>query len=743
MVSRACAIVTGRECSGAADVRVTMGKAGYEKLQSTDEERAREAVPAVPRYAAALMAVATVGAAVYSPSARGVVARTTFAAGLGLEAVGSAVAAYHGAPSASLNALIDESCECGDADCAALDAMEESATAAPSQYEDWIVYFTNGVLESDGSGESYVWYMAEDGAATTTKVLLDTSGDVMGVTADWNNTWIYYTVTGAGVYKVLETGREVSEVASYSDGDLAGLDIDEYESKIYFADNATDGGIYMVDTDGGSEAKALDVPLAWGVAYDVHLDGGTLFVSTRAGAIYSALSADFPCLDATCLTTLKSDISGLGGLSVDTTTHELYYAADDGIYSMSSDGADATLVYSASGALDVAMDQNRDLLFYADESGLWEGSLSDSDTDAEQLAVLDDMHFVYVASVLPPTPAPTPVPSAGPSLAPTSAPSRTPTSKPTEVPAPVPTSLPTPVPVPLPSPVPSPMPSRSPTPLPTSKPTDVPAPAPTYAPSATPTPVPTPKPSHTPTSKPTALPTIVPSAVPVPAPSAAPVAESPGEKCLIDAIEFGCYYTVGGDSCGEAGACGNITYGLEDPTLAPTIAAAAPVPTTDHWKSPTNAPVATAAFLAPTAMPAATVSLAGGASTYAPTTNHDPKPTVGATGAPTRSPLEPEQPPPHRNGAHQISSSPTTATDAPSTQYHTPAPTLSPLHPEQPPPHTNGVHHVSSPPTTATESPSTQYHTQAPTLMPLPPPPPPPHKDQPHHISESPTASSY
>lgn len=721
-----------------------LGGQKYERLQSADDEAAR-AVPAAPRYAAALIAFATVGAAFYSDGGRTLAARTTFAAGLGLEAAGKAVAEWHAIEGeiASLNALVDESCECTDAACETLEALD--VTPAPSKYEDWIVYFTNGVLQDDGEGESYVWYMAEEYSTIQTKVLLDTSGDVMGVVADANNTWIYYTVTGTGVYKVLETGREVQEVTSQTGGELGGIDIDEYEERLYFADNATDGGIYMVDLDGaGGDTKALSIPLAWGVAYDVHLDGGTLFVSTRSGTIYSAVSDTFPCLDDSCLTTIKSDIDGLGGLSVDTSTHEIYYAAADGVYSMSSSGEDAALVYSASGALDVAMDQNRDLLFYADADGLWEGSLSDADTDAEQLAELDDMHFVYVTAVLPPTPAPTPVPSAEPTFAPTSAPSKTPTSRPTDVPAPLPTSLPTPVPAPLPTPLPSPMPSKEPTPLPTSKPTDVPYPLPTYAPSGSPTPVPTPKPSHTPTSKPTALPTIVPSAVPVPAPTAAPQEESPGEKCLIDAIEYGCYYTVGGDICGEAGACGNITYGQEDPTAAPSTIGNHPVPTTDHWAHvvPTGAPVHTANYLDPTKAPAATVSFGG--STYTPTlggasTTSTFVPTYEATQPPTLAPLFPEQPPPHRNTPHQVSSPPTPLTNAPTTAYHTTPPTLAPLHPEQPPPHKKKPHQITSPPTTATAAPSLKEHTQAPTLSPLEPPPPPPHKNQPFHISEAPT----
>ena len=55
----------------------------YAKLETSEDEVARE-VAVVPRVTAALLAVATVGAAFYSPSGRTLVARTTFAAGMGL-----------------------------------------------------------------------------------------------------------------------------------------------------------------------------------------------------------------------------------------------------------------------------------------------------------------------------------------------------------------------------------------------------------------------------------------------------------------------------------------------------------------------------------------------------------------------------------------------------------------------------------------------------------------------------------
>merc|ERR1719453_425748 len=114
------------------------------------------------------------------------------------------------------------------------------------------------------------------------------------------------------------------------------------------------------------------------------------------------------------------------GVAVDPTHHTVYYACEEGVYSMASDGGDQTLVYSADGgALDVTVDMDRNLIFYATGEGLWEGSI-EGNTDASQLAALGDMHFLYVTSVLPPTPAPTPVPTAGPSLAPTSAPSYAP-----------------------------------------------------------------------------------------------------------------------------------------------------------------------------------------------------------------------------------------------------------------------------------------------------------------------------
>ena len=72
---------------------------------------------------------------------------------------------------------------------------------------------------------------------------------------------------------------------------------------------------------------------------------------------------------------------------------------------MTSDGADQTLLYAVENyALDVTVDMDRGLLFFADGSGLWEGALAGGEA-ASQLAAMNDMHFVYVTSVLPPTPA--------------------------------------------------------------------------------------------------------------------------------------------------------------------------------------------------------------------------------------------------------------------------------------------------------------------------------------------------
>ena len=87
----------------------------YAKLETSEDEVARE-VAVVPRVTAALLAVATVGAAFYSPSGRTLVARTTFAAGMGLSKVGSAVQEWHADASVSeLEALVGDACECSDA----------------------------------------------------------------------------------------------------------------------------------------------------------------------------------------------------------------------------------------------------------------------------------------------------------------------------------------------------------------------------------------------------------------------------------------------------------------------------------------------------------------------------------------------------------------------------------------------------------------------------------------------------
>jgi hypothetical protein len=574
--------------------------------------------------------------------------------------------------------------------------MDSSATPAPSKYEDWIVYFTNGILSEDGTGESYVWYMEEEYSTIQTKVLLDTSGDVMGVVADANNTWIFYTVTGAGVYKVLENGRSIEHVADYSDGDLAGIDIDEFNAQLYFADNTTDGGVYSVSEhgSGATPTKAISLPHAWGVAFDLHLDGGTLFVSTLDGTIYSVATSDLPLDDDTsALTAIKTGIDGLKGLSVDVSTHEVYYAAADGVYSMTSEGEDATMVYdTSSAALDVAIDQSRDLLFYADENGLWEGSLS-SDDSALELAELDNMHFVYVTAVLPPTPAPTPVPTFLPSPKPSSTPTAEPTFLPTIVPTSSPTYEPTGVPTPKPTDVPYPLPTTYPTPNPTPIPSPVPTSTPTSAPSYAPTPRPTAVPTPVPIPLPTSVPSLAPTGVPTGTPTGMPLEEAANEWCVDEASDYNCFSYAGGNLCGEAGECGNITA-WDIPSPAPSTHTTHP-PTTEHWKSPTYGP---------TPKPS-------GEPSPAPTPKPTPFPSAAATNPPT-----------------------VTGKGAPTHSLYTDAPTFMPLPAEQPDPHSNMTHHQNrtSYPTFAptkfaptdgpVPAPTSPAPTPAPTPTPIPAP---------------------
>ena len=102
---------------------------------------------------------ATFAAAAALTTGRGALSRTTFAAGAGLARAGRAVQDWH-AVSASSFAVVD-GCACTDDVCdgapalAAASFAAEAATPAPTRYEDWTVYFSNGVLETDGSGESY------------------------------------------------------------------------------------------------------------------------------------------------------------------------------------------------------------------------------------------------------------------------------------------------------------------------------------------------------------------------------------------------------------------------------------------------------------------------------------------------------------------------------------------------------------------------------------------------------------
>ena len=66
------------------------------------------------------------------------------------------------------------------------------------------------------------------------------------------------------------------------------------------------------------------------------------------------------------------------------------------------------------------------------------------------------------------------------------------------------------------------------------------------------------------------MPSVIPSPVPVPAPTSVPLPKEASEYCMEIAEANGCLSYEGGDLCGYAGECSNITF--TGPTARPSAA---------------------------------------------------------------------------------------------------------------------------------------------------------------------------
>ena len=159
--------------------------------------------------------------------------------------------------------------------------------------------------------------MTEEHEGIQSQVLLDTEGDVVGIVADANNTWIYYSVNGSGVYRVLDTGRSIGMVTEFATGSLGGMDIDEEHDYLYFADASSGGGVYR--TSCGVEqdkAQMLSISDAWGVAYDTL--STLLYVSQPStGTIFSVDVQDLPDLSGDATSVVATGIDSLKGIAID------------------------------------------------------------------------------------------------------------------------------------------------------------------------------------------------------------------------------------------------------------------------------------------------------------------------------------------------------------------------------------------------------------------------------------------
>ena len=419
---------------------------------------------------------------------------------------------------------------------ASTEAAEATPTASPtSRYTDWTCYFTDGY-----AGESYVWMMESDYKGVWATVLVDTTGYATGLAVASNETTVYFADSQGSIWKVDNDGVNLKELVSYG-GEPMGMDIYESYDFMYWADS--DGYVYRASMDGTDVTQIME-----GITepFDVKLNvlQKKIYVSSATDSmIYRGAAMD--C--TSCEYAEFLSVSHPRGLWVNANDQILYYASfsdsdDDGdegyIASVSTtEGSNPSSTVLVDGIVpySVAIDDQKLTVFYTTDDGLWFGELAKEDPqalsgDAEVIARLENLMFVYVVYWAAPTASPTAVPTSTPTNVPTSEPTSLPIPKPTHVPSPHPSALPIPapstIPTPQPTDVPIPAPSGLPVPAPSPLPTPVPSQVPSYAPIPAPSYLPTPVPSGMPIPEPTRLPTPKPSSppsgIPIPAPSPMP-----------------------------------------------------------------------------------------------------------------------------------------------------------------------------------------------------------------------------
>ena len=472
-----------------------MGGPKYERISSGEDERA----PAwTTKRAVVALAACSAFAAYTAPHATKVAAvQSLYKVGHALE---SSAAATDGTLLAADVAAVEDcaACECDELESLGVLAADAGgATESPTAMDYWELFWTDGEFGSE-LDDSYVWWTNEELEGVRANVLVDTFGDSRGIDIDSNSTSIFFTVDGC-IGRVEPDGLDLKEVFCYDVDDdpgsqMEGLALYEYDNKMYWVDKKRNT-LYGAELEGNDGdywvvSESFDEPI------DVAVD-------ERAAALYVVDNTGIYKMDqdGSDLTLVLSEadagLANFGGLDVDATNRQLFFAAANQIYvaDIFDPAASYAAVYqSLKSPMGVAVSPEENLLFFIDDTGVYRGDLEGS-SDKTFVAEIQDARFCAVLSESAPTPAPTPVPTSRPSLEPTSAPS----------------FPPTPVPVPSPTSAPSPQPTPEPSFMPTSEPTFLPTTYPSFAPSSAPTTSPTPLPTRHPSPAPTGAPSYAPS----------------------------------------------------------------------------------------------------------------------------------------------------------------------------------------------------------------------------------------
>ena len=468
-----------------------MGARGYERISSGEDERAP--VRWTGKQAVVALAACSAFAAYTAPHSTKVAAvQSLYKVGHALE---SSAAVTEGTLLAADVAAVEDcaACECDELESLGVLAADAGgATESPTSMDYWELFWTDGEFGSE-LDDSYVWWTNEELEGVRANVLVDTFGDSRGIDIDSNSTSIFFTVDGC-IGRVEPDGLDLKEVFCYDVDDdpgsqMEGLALYEYDNKMYWVDKKRNT-LYGAELEGNDGdywvvSESFDEPI------DVAVD-------ERAAALYVVDNTGIYKMDqdGSDLTLVLSEadagLANFGGLDVDATNRQLFFAAANQIYvaDIFDPAASYAAVYqSLKSPMGVAVSPEENLLFFIDDTGVYRGDLEGS-SDKTFVAEIQDARFCAVLSESAPTPAPTPVPTSRPSLEPTSAPS----------------FPPTPVPVPSPTSAPSPQPTPEPSFMPTSEPTFLPTTYPSFAPSSAPTTSPTPLPTRHPSPAPTGAP---------------------------------------------------------------------------------------------------------------------------------------------------------------------------------------------------------------------------------------------